>query len=617
MSVRVEDVDTTDIAAFLRRYPPFDALPPEELATVAAAAQTRRYETGENVLVEDARPAEHLFVVHQGSVELVHEGEIVDILEPGESFGHPSLLSGMAPAFTVRAHEETSCLMIPREAALRALASPAGTSYVAVTLRERLTRTGHTVHALPAVNTVSVGDLVRGPPVFCSGDVTIHKAARLMTEHGVSAILIQEGPHISIVTDAQLRERVIAEEFSPGNPVMRVASPAVTVGPDYLAVDAVVEMLDAGADHLIVTGRGGEAIGLLSAADLLGLESRSPFALRHALLRARDQDELVETAKDLRQLLLALVEADLPPERIGRVLALQFDTITARLIDFAIERHGLAPVPWAWLQLGSAARREFTLGSDQENALAYADSDDDAAHDAYFERFADDVNEGLARCGFTPDANNVLARNRLWRMSKSQWLRVFEECLASPDESHLIRATVAFDFRHAGGGLEIVPPLVAVLRCAPECPDFIRQLARSATAFRPPLGFRGSLPGGRKDGDGGIDIKRGGAIPIANLARFYALTNGVTISATLDRLVAAQEVGALDAETATGLREAFGVISRCRLVHHARQIETGAPTDNLVDPSDLAPLARNELREAFRVVAHAQKRLSAYTPVGL
>ena len=203
-------------------------------------------------------------------------------------------------------------------------------------------------------------------------------------------------------------------------------------------------------------------------------------------------------------------------------------------------------------------------------------------------------------------------------MSQPEWLRVFEECLESPDESHLIRATVAFDFRHAAGGLEVVPPLVAVLRRASDYPDFIRQLARSASAFRPPLGFRGTLTVGRKDGERGrLDIKRGGAVPIANLARFHALANGVTISATLDRLVAAQELGALDADTATGLREAFAVVSRIRLAHHAAQVEAGAPIDNLVDPADLAPLARNELREAFRVVAHAQKQLSVYLPLGL
>jgi CBS domain-containing protein len=45
-------------------------------------------------------------VIRDGSMELVHEEEVIDILEPGEAFGHPSLLSGLAPAFTVRAHED-------------------------------------------------------------------------------------------------------------------------------------------------------------------------------------------------------------------------------------------------------------------------------------------------------------------------------------------------------------------------------------------------------------------------------------------------------------------------------------------------------------------------------
>jgi signal-transduction protein with cAMP-binding, CBS, and nucleotidyltransferase domain len=56
---------------------------------------------------------------------------------------------------------------------------------------------------------------------------------------------------------------------------------------------------------------------------------------------------------------------------------------------------------------------------------------------------------------------------------------------------------------------------------------------------------------------------------------------------------------------------------RVRLEHHAEQLETGRPTDNIVDPDTLPPLARVQLREAFRAVAAAQKRLSVYVPLGM
>jgi CBS domain-containing protein len=162
----------------------------------------------------------------------------------------------------------------------------------------------------------------------------------------------------------------------------------------------------------------------------------------------------------------------------------------------------------------------------------------------------------------------------------------------------------------------VTPPLVAVLREAKQHPDFLRRIARSATDFKPPLGFRGALVTHSKDTHG-VDLKRGGAIPITNLARFFALSNGITISSTVDRLTAAKEAGALDHETAEALREAFEIVMRLRLEHHAAQIEAAAEPDNIVDPAELPPLTRTQLREAFRAVAHAQKKLSVYVPLGL
>jgi CBS domain-containing protein len=606
-----------DVADFLARYPPFDGVEPGELAGIAGSVRERAYAAGETVLVEDGRPARHFYVIRDGSMELVHEDEVIDILEPGEGFGHPSLLTGLAPAFTVRAHEDSVCYLLPPEAALSVLGRPAGAGFVAATLRERLTRTGHVTHALPELATVRIAELIPRPPAFCEPFTTISRAARTMTENEASAILVRDGERLLILTDADLRAKVLAGDLSPENPVSRVTAPAVTVAPDHLAVDAVVDMLDGGVDHLVVVDGPRTVLGIVSAADLMGLETRSPFAVRHAILRAKDEDELEAISSRLGPLFLALLEAGLSPTDIGRVLSLQLDSFTSRLIDFSIRRHGPAPTSWAWLVLGSAARRELTLASDQENALAYAGAEEPEV-DAYFERFGREVNAGLARCGFPPDANDVLAGERLWRMPEGAWLETFREALEAPDRSGLIRATVAFDFRHGGGGLEIVPQLVAAMREAPRRADFIRRLARTATDYKPPLGFRGSLAVGREgDESGKLDIKRGGVLPLVNLARFHALAGGITISATLDRLTAAEETGALEAEVAEALRESFVIVSRIRLEHHAARLEAGERLDNLVDPDELPPLSRRELRESFRAIAQAQKRLGVYVPSGI
>jgi CBS domain-containing protein len=611
----VETMHTDQIAEFLGRFPPFDALEPAELAALAGSVEERVYEPGEVVLLEDGAPAEHLFVVRDGAVELMHQGEVVDVVGPGESFGHPSVLSGLAPAFTVRARTQTVCWLIPRDQAFAVLGRPSGAGYLATTFRNRLVQTGHVVHALPELGTMRVADLITRPPVFSDANATIRRAAEVMNENRTSAILVRDGQNLSILTDAILRERVVAGAVTPENPVSRVVTRAVQVGPDSIAVDAVVEMLDAGTDHIVVVDADRQVLGVLSATDLAGLETRSPFALRHAILSARSEDELVAAAHRLRQLFLALLDAGIAPLDICRVLSLQVDSLTVRLIELSIARNGPAPAPWAWLALGSTARREFTLGSDVENALAYDGSGKDV--DAYFARLGDEVSRGHERCGFVLDPNDVVASNKLWRMSTERWLEVFRECLDSPDRSHLVRANVVFDFRQIAGGLDVAPPLTAVLREAKDHPDLIRRLARSATDFKPPLGFRGALVVESSGETRGVDLKKGGAIPITNLARFFALSNGITISSTIDRLVAVKEAGALDAETAAALTEAFQIVMRMRLDHQAEQIQAGAEPSNIVDPADLRPLTRTQLREVFRAIVHAQKRLSVYVPMGM
>ena len=129
-----------------------------------------------------------------------------------------------------------------------------------------------------------------------------------------------------------------------------------------------------------------------------------------------------------------------------------------------------------------------------------------------------------------------------------------------------------------------------------------------------PLRRRGGFD---TDDDGRIDIKKGGALPIANLARLHAIASGITISGTMDRLVAVEALGRLEPEAATGLREAFTVVSRIRIVHHAACLSSGRPLDNRVDPGELPPLERATLREAFHEVATQQKKLSVFVPVGM
>src|SRR5262249_20376630 len=179
---------------------------------------------------------EHMYVIYRGAIELRHEEEVVDILEPGESFGHASLLTGMAPLFTLRAREPSECLLVDRELALEVLGRPAGTRFVAVTLREWLTRAGHTVHTLPALHGPLVTGRLQGAAVFCDATASIRDVARRMTDEEVSAVLVRHRGGLGIVTDKDLRAKVVARGRDPSGPVAEImTTDMITIGADRFA----------------------------------------------------------------------------------------------------------------------------------------------------------------------------------------------------------------------------------------------------------------------------------------------------------------------------------------------------------------------------------------------
>ncbi len=602
MSTQSSEERATGIARFLSHYPPFDQMDRAELERVAAVAVEHRAAAGEAVLVENGATGTYLYVVRDGTMELDHNGNVVDVVTRGQVFGHPTLVTGLAPEFTVRAREDTVLYLIPRDVALSILSSPEGVTFVAQTLRERIIRAAQAMRSLPDARTVRVTSLVRRGPVYCQPSTTVREAARLMSDERVTAVLVRSRRGLGIVTDSDLRKKVLAGGLPRDTPVSSIMTlPVRTVADDVLAPEAGVEMLEEGVSHLPVVDKRGHVLGIVSAASLMSLDAISPFALRRSIAAAHDEDELAEAAAELPRLFVALLDARLDASGLTRVITLLSDTMTTRLLDFAFERHGRPPVAFAWLALGSSARHELTLASDQDNALAYDDTKDPEI-DAYFKLVGEVVNSGLARCGFSLDESGVLASDAHWRLTQSEWLAVFRRCLGVFDWKNLLRASIAFDFRQVAGDLSITAPLSDLLRTAPRHGGFLSGLAYMASQIRSPLGFRQRLTGP-------IDIKKSGLLPVENLARFYAFARGISAGTTVERLISVRDARSGSQENAQALLEAFASMSQVRLDQHARLIEEGRQPHNVIDTVTLSPLTRVSVQEALRVVAAAQKLL--------
>jgi CBS domain-containing protein len=622
-----------DVAGFLGSHPPFDGLAPDELARVAAVTETEVSAGGKTIFSQGAGPVTNLWVVRTGSVEIIHDGRILDLLGPGELFGHASMISGLPTGFEARAGEDTVCYRVPADVMRPLLARPEVLRFVA-----RSIVAGPRVSA-PAADPgeLRAAMLIRTPPLLCRGDEPIREAAKRMTAEGATAILVRIGrgseDRLGIVTDSDLRSRVVAADLSPDAPVSAIMTePAYTVPADRLGGEVLLDMLERDVHHIPVLSPAGEILGVVDDADLVAAQARKPFLLRRAIELAASPAELAAISAGLTPMIIALHDARAAAERVAAVRSVVLDALTRRLVELAVRDAGAPPAPFAWFALGSLARREVVPSSDVDSALAW--QQDEPGVREYVARVARVVDEGLRACGLQPDAHGASASNPQFARSLDSWHAAARSLSRDPTQQQaLILVSVITDSRpvwSSGGGWAAGGLWEA--RGRPD-PDLLRLLARFALSFRPPTGFlRDFVVEHSGERRGQLDIKHGGLIPIVDLARWAAMAAGVAVASsdssassalvgssalTLERLRAAEAAGTMESSQARTLTEAFGFIFSLRLDHQVEQLRRGEVPDDFIDPKTLNPLARSYLREAFRAVASVQSGLANELSLGI
>jgi len=594
-----------DIAGFLGSHPPFDAADADELARIAATTEIEVSPRGKAIFPQGAGPVEYLWVVRSGSVEVIHDGRVLDLLGPGEVFGHASMISGLPTGFEARAAEDTVCYRIPADVIRPLLARPDVLRFVA---RSIVART------VPAADQdqVRVATLIRTPPLLCQADEPIREAARRMTDRGASAALVPLADSFGIVTDRDLRRRVIAAGLSPDEPVSAImTAPAYTVTADRLSDDVLLDMLERNVHHIPVLSPAGQVLGVVDDGDLVAAEGRKPLLLRRAIALADSPAELATAVAGLDPAIIALHDARATAEHLTAVRSVVLDALTRRLVELAVQDAGPPPVPFTWYALGSLARREAVPSSDVDSALAWDGESSEAA--GYVGRVTRAVDEGLRTCGVSPDAHGASAANPIFARSLASWHRAAQSYSEDPtQEKALILVSVLTDSRPVWSSAGTAVGGLWEARPYPDRAGLLRMLARFALSFRPPTGFlRDFVVEHSGERRGQLDIKHGGLIPIVDLARWAGMAAGLASAPTLERLRTAEAAGTMESAEAQTLMEAFGFISSLRLDHQIEQLRRGEPPDDFIDPKTLNPLARSYLREAFRAVASVQAGLAA------
>jgi CBS domain-containing protein len=605
----------------LREYPPFDGLPPATVERVAGAAEVEFHRAGDTIIAQGSDPLEHLWVVRSGEIEIVHDGRVLDLLGEGELFGHASMLSGLPAGFEARAAADTLAYRIPASVAREPLAQPAGMRFVARSLLERpLDADAVDRRPAPDASQQPVGSLLRDEPVVCTPETSIREAAQRMTAAPSTSVVVELGNgSLGILTDHDLRTRVVAAGLGGDSPVSSAMSaPAYTAQPDRLGGEVLLEMLDRGIRHFPVVSATGRILGVLEDVDVIAAQARSPFFLRQRIARAQNVDEVVSASADLHPMVTALHEGRVAAAGIMAVYAVVVDALTRRLLELALRGLGELETQFAWLSLGSQARREMMPSSDIDSAIVWFGEPSEVHIRPQLVAVGERVSAGLEQCGLQRDLHGASALNPVFVRSLASWQNAARSWLEDPTQQKaLLLVSVVVDSRPVWG-IHAGTPLSDTFLMAPRSPALLRLLARFALSYRPPTGFlRGLVVEHTGEYRGRLDLKHGGVIPIVDLARWAGMAAGVTSASTRERLRAAAAAGTLSGADAHTLQDAFELVNGLRLEHQVEQLRAGRAPDDYIDPETLSRLTRTYLKDAFRAVTSIQKQVTAELNVGV
>ena len=623
------EVEQIEIREHLRRHAPFNLLPDKRLDALARRIEIRYFRAGSEI-VALGQTVTDLHYIRKGAVEIRRrDGELYNRLGESEMFGQLGLMTGKPARFPVRAIEDTLIYYIPGEE-FHALfkESEAFADFVEVEDRTRLRQAASDQIGSNALLTEKVSALVSRDPVTVLASTTIRDAARRMTDESVGSVLVladkpdpETGAHamVGILTDSDLRRRVVAQGVAVDRSVGDVmTTDLITVDCEQFAFEALQLMLRENVHFLPVVRRLRPA-GVIELADIVSRETRSSLYLVRDILHLDSVEEMRELVPEVRQMFLRMTSEDANSRMIGTAIASVGRTFKHRLLELGEEKLGPPPVPYCFLALGSMARDEQYMLTDQDNAMILDNAFDARRHDEYFRELARFVSDGLAAVGYSYCKGGIMATNKQWRQPLEVWREKFREWIDRPHPEGLLNSSIFFDLDGVHGDTRMADELKALLaERASRSPDFLGCLAHNAQRRTPPLGFFKDFvleKSGRHQNS--INLKRRGTAPMVDVIRVHALASGSQAQNSFRRLDDIQAAGFLTASMSDDLRDALEFIAVSQIRHQAARLAEGKRPNNNIDPENLTSFERRNLKDAFRVLSNAQRFLKMrYRPGG-
>lgn len=502
-----------NIVDFLQQYDPFKNVQYNDLLDIAAQSEILYLEKSKRLFKINDPLHRNFYIVNAG---VIHLTKIIDAQETLVSKCYVGSIFGLRPFFAKNnyalnsiANEDAVVYAIPIVLFKPLLAKYSSLmDYFLESFTEQSKSTGENYQTLKAISEASsISELTDFSyfqeldydknPLVIPIHTTISTVAKKMVDMNKSYAIITNNARISgLITDADFKRKIAFGTINLDADIATIMNSSVTIVEESISVaEAQLLLLKNDTSYLCVTNDGTENTrikGIISERDIIKSQSNNPGVLIDEIRNAKNFDELKYVHSKYLFVIQNSFTKNIPIFHINNTAGEILHTLIQQCIKLSIDNLGSPPARFVWLSLGSQARKEQLVLSDQDNMIVYEDVSADKHRDVkfYFVQLAKLVISNMESLGYKPCPNEHLASNIKWCKSLSDFTSIYTNCIKSPGENMSDFSGIFFDFEYIYGETKIKDSLeIAIYQSLTNNKIFFDYVGNQILKLQPPLTF--------------------------------------------------------------------------------------------------------------------------------
>jgi len=548
-------------------------------------------------------PSIAFYIIIKGSVSEFIEDELHNVYSQGDSFDADALIYGKTEAKFV-VDEDLICYEIKKEDFLELLENKKVQNYF---LQDFISRHQHLKEHDAAGDLTPflmsrISDIYLHSACVLEGEISIYDALVKMQELQAKVILYKQGESYGIVTDTDLRQKVLLQRRSVDDALHTIVKfGIISIERSDFLFNALLLMTQKGVKRVVVLEDGAVA-GILEQLDLLSYFANHSHLIVVQIEKARNLDDLKNLQQDLKNLLITLHAKGVKVRYITKLVATLNAKIYKKLFEMYVPKE--LQDQCTLIVMGSEGREEQSVKTDQDNALIVKDGVDVAL----FEEAMLSINHALLEIGFPKCKGDVMVSNPFYRRDVSGYKELIDRWISSMNEEELQHFSIFLDAKSMAGDESLLLELKEHLhRNFHARDDVLAHIAKAALHFETPLSlFSGFVL--EKEHNNKLDLKKGGIFALVHGVRTLALQYEISATNTIERIKKLNNIGVIDKSFAAELIESFDTLSSIRL---KAMLEAKTEDEsNYINPSELSKIQRDLLKDSLRIINKFKKLIN-------